>query len=86
MNGSELLDYVKNKTVTQLTIESMGDSGYRIMVNLTWKKGDWYLATSRKTIRTWASLDRLVRYLRRVFIVLPTVLLSFQNCKTQLEF
>lgn len=73
MVEAELQDCAKNKAVTQLTIISMSDSGYRIMVNLTWKKGDWHLTTSRKNIRTWASLDRLVRYLEKVFDVLPPV-------------
>ena len=79
MVEAELQDYAKNKAVTQLTITSIGDSGYRIMVNLTWKEGDWHLTTSLKKIRTWASLDRLVGYLKKVFNVLPPVSLSFQN-------
>jgi hypothetical protein len=78
MVEAELQDYAKNKAVTRLTITS-GDSGYRIMVNLTWKEGDWHLTTSLKKIRTWASLDRLVLYLKKVFSVLPPVSLSFQN-------
>ena len=48
-------DFVKNKAVKRLNIVQSESGKYQIVVNLTWKEGEWNLVTTRKTIREWAS-------------------------------
>ena len=66
ISESELRDCIKNDAVSGLTITSRRGV-FQVAANLTWKEGDWQLTTSRKTIRTWTSLDRLVRHFRKTF-------------------
>lgn len=60
---AELVDFIRNKAVKKLNIIQVEESRYQIVANLTWKEGDWYLVTTRKTPREWASLDRLARHI-----------------------
>jgi hypothetical protein len=46
---------------------------------LTWKEGDFHLVTTRKTIREWASLDRLARHIRDNCGIPPSIELSLQH-------
>jgi hypothetical protein len=66
LGEAELVDFIKNKAVKKLNIVQV-DGGYQIVVNLTWKKGDFILVTTRKTPREWASLDRLARHIREKY-------------------
>lgn len=79
LTESELADFLKNNAVRKLTI-ILGPSGkFRIVVNLTWKQGDYYLLTTRKTVREWASLDRLARHINDNYGVPPLIELSLQT-------
>jgi len=76
LSEAELTDCFRNNAVSQLKIVQ-GESGkYRIIVNLTWKEGDWHLLTLRKTTREWVSLDRLAHHIRKHYGILPSINLS----------
>ena len=64
---SELADFVLNGAVKHLHLIQTEAGKYQIVINLTWKKGDWHLVTSRGKPREWASLDRLVRHIREKY-------------------
>ena len=64
---AELVDFIRNKAVKKLNIIQVDESKYQIVANLTWKEGDWYLVTTRKKPREWASLDRLARHIREKY-------------------
>lgn len=76
LSEAELTDFVKNQAVKRLNIVQNESSKYQIIVNLTWKEGDWNLLTTRKTIREWASLDRLARHIRENYGIPPSISLS----------
>ncbi|CAA9890775.1 conserved hypothetical protein [Candidatus Methylobacter favarea] len=64
---AELTDFFINKVVKRLTIVQTKESTYKIVVNLTWKEGDYTLVTTRKTPREWVSLDRLIKHMREKY-------------------
>jgi len=76
VSEAELADFVRNKAVSQLNIVQGASGKYRIVVNLTWKEGDWHLLTLRKTIREWVSLDRLAHHIRKHYGIPPSINLS----------
>ncbi|MDR2031360.1 MAG: hypothetical protein LBP86_03680 [Azoarcus sp.] len=85
LSNLELADFARNQAVKQLKIVQNNKSGkYRIIVKLTWKEGDWSLSTSRKTIREWASLDRLVRHIRENYGIPPSISLSLSEIRNDL--
>jgi hypothetical protein len=83
VNEAELSDFIKNKAVKRLNIVQTESGKYQIVVNLTWKEGDWNLVTTRKTIREWASLDRLARHIRESYGIPPTVNLVLHNLEIE---
>lgn len=60
---SELTDFVRSKAVRRLRIVQCGIKKYTVVANITWKEGDWTVATTRGRTKEWASLDRLVRHI-----------------------
>lgn len=83
LSEAELTDFVKNKAVKRLNIVQNESDKYQIVVNLTWKEGDWHLVTTRKTIREWASLDRLARHIRESYGIPPGISLSLHHLENQ---
>lgn len=78
ISESELNDYFQNKAVKKLHIVQCEGGGYRTVVNLTWKEGDFEVITTRGKPREWASLDRLARHIQEKYQgVLPTMSLTF---------
>jgi hypothetical protein len=75
INEAELTDFMKNKAIKRLTIVQSEEGKYRIVINLTWKEGDWNLVTTRGGPREWASLDRLIRHLSDKYESLPPITL-----------
>lgn len=78
ISESGLGDAVKNNAVKVLNILQTASGDYEIVVQLTWKEGDLHLATARKTVRKWASLDRLVKHIRENYGIPPVVLLKLE--------
>ncbi len=79
---AELVDFIKNQAVKKLNIIQVKGSRYQIVVNLTWKEGDWCLVTTRKKPREWASLDRLARHISEKYIgVMPPITLFLVQLK-----
>jgi hypothetical protein len=76
---AELVDFMKNNAVLRLILVQSESGKYQIVVNLTWKKGDWHLVTTRKTHREWASLDRLARHIRANYGIPPSISLSLHH-------
>lgn len=77
INEAELIDFVKNKVVKRLHIVQNEAERYEIIVNLTWKKGDLNLVTTRGKNREWVSLDRLARHIKEKYEgALPPIGLS----------
>lgn len=80
VSESELTDFVKNKAVKKLQIVENEAGKYRIVINLTWKEGDWHLVTTRGKPREWASLDRLARHINEKYDgELPPISLSLHK-------
>lgn len=74
ISEAELTDFAKNKAVKRLSIIQSEAETYHIVINLTWKEGDWTLVTSRGKPRDWSSLDRLARHIREKYDgVLPPI-------------
>ncbi|MEI6706029.1 MAG: hypothetical protein WCK96_02715 [Methylococcales bacterium] len=79
---AELVDLAKNNAVKSLNIVQTESNTYKIIVCLTWKKGEFHLVTARKTPREWSSLDRLTRHINEKYIgKIPLVQLSLQSQK-----
>lgn len=85
LSEAELTDFVKNKAVKRLNIVQNESGKFQIVVNLTWKEGEWNLVTTRKTIREWASLDRLARHIRENYGIPPAIILSLHHLENQLK-
>jgi hypothetical protein len=66
VSEAELADAMRNSAVIQLTIEQSQRNKYRIVAKLTWKEGDFQLVTTRKAVREWASMDRLIRHIQSI--------------------
>lgn len=80
VSESELTDFVKNKAVKKLQIVENEAGKYQIVINLTWKEGDWNLVTTRGKPREWASLDRLARHIREKYDgALPPISLTLSK-------
>lgn len=79
ISESDLIDCVRNNAVKKLKIIQDPNSKYRIVVNLTWKEGDFDLITTRRKPREWASLDRLVRHIQDNYGAIPPITLTLIN-------
>lgn len=74
---SELVDFMKNKAVKELSIDRNEYGKYRVVITLTWKEGDWHIVNWRGKPREWASLDRLARHILEKYDgILPTISLN----------
>lgn len=78
-----LVDSMRNNGVRRLRIVQSEAGKYRLIINLTWKAGDWNLVTTRKSIREWASLDRLVHHIQSDYGVPPETCLSIYQGATK---
>lgn len=65
ITDSELSDFIKNNAVKKFNVIENEDSSYSLVIKLTWKEGDYCLATTRKSRRDWASLDTLIGHLKK---------------------
>lgn len=73
---AELKDFVQNGAVKSLHIKRVASGSYQLTVNLNWKKGDFHLVTSRKTVREWVSLDRLANHINKTYQITPATIIS----------
>ena len=73
ISESDIAISVQNKVVKTFTIEQTISGRYRITIELTWRKEPLKLVTARKTIREWASLDRLVSHIHEVYGTPPPI-------------
>ena len=60
---AELIDAFMNNAVQKIKIIQTNTDKYQIVITLSWKEGDWKLATTRNTPREWVSLDRLTHHI-----------------------
>lgn len=60
---AELVDAFANKAVGKINIIQTSSNKYQLVIKLTWKEGDWKLATTRNSPREWVSLDRLISHI-----------------------
>lgn len=80
ISEAEFTDYLQNKVVKRINIVQSDAGKYRIVIALTWKKGEWDLLTTRGKPRQWASLDRLVRHLHEQYGgALPKITLTINK-------
>jgi hypothetical protein len=79
ISESDLIDCVRNKAVKKLHIIQDPNGKFRIVVNLTWKEGDFDLITTRRKPREWASLDRLARHIQENYGVIPPITLTLKK-------
>ena len=60
---AELIDAFVNNAVQKIKIIQTSSEKYQIVITLSWKEGEWKLATTRNTPREWVSLDRLTHHI-----------------------
>jgi len=80
---ADLMNFLKNNAIKQLNVVQDISGKYHIVANLTWKKGDFLLVTTRKTTRKFANLDRLAKALRENSSVPPPIQLSILPLKKE---
>lgn len=73
---AELEDAGRNNAIKNLQIIQQENGKYEIVVNLTWKEGEFKLVTQRKNAREWASLDRLAIHIRENYGQIPAISLT----------
>ncbi len=79
ISETELVDNLESKAVKNMALVQDEDDKFRIYVTLTWKEGRQLLETQRKTPRTWASLDRLVRHINTKYGKVPAIQLELRS-------
>jgi hypothetical protein len=72
---------VKNKVVRNFIITQTTSGRYQITIELTWRKELLKAITARKTIKEWASLDRLVAHIHEAYGTAPPITLKL--CETE---
>lgn len=81
----ELIDNTENNAVQTLKIVETDEGKFRIYINLSWKKGEFYLETQRKTFREWSSLDRLVLHINTNYGSIPLIILQLRNHQNEFK-
>ena len=76
----ELVEFAANNAISLMEIEEHAD-GYGIKVQLTWREGRSVLMTQRNSIKTWASLDRLIAHIKTNYIDIPEIHLKLRRTK-----
>lgn len=61
---AEFRDAAKNNAIKNASVLRT-DEGYVFVVELSWKEGMHTLYTFRNRPRTWASLDRMMKYFEK---------------------
>lgn len=79
ISEQELIDNLESNAVKSMAFVQGEDNKFRIYVTLTWKEGRQLLETQRKTPRTWASLDRLVRHINTKYRQVPVIQLELRS-------
>jgi hypothetical protein len=69
---AEFRDNAKNDAIKRAGIVRTGN-GYILVVELTWKEGQFTLYTQRNEPRAWASFDRLIEYIGRHDLKLKSI-------------
>lgn len=64
MSVSELADAIKNSALKRLAVVQNEAGRFELVINLTWKAGDWHIESYRGAARGWSSLDRLVGHIQ----------------------
>jgi hypothetical protein len=72
ITDADFREYAKNNAIRKAVVKRTSE-GYVLIVELTWKEGLHTLYTSRNEPRAWASIDRMLDYLRRHELNLQTV-------------
>jgi hypothetical protein len=70
---ADLILNVQKRAVKRFKIIQSAHGRYAIVVTLTWREEELTLVTARKTIKEWASLDRLVRHIQEHYGEVPTI-------------
>jgi hypothetical protein len=81
----DLIDNTENNAVQTLKIVQTEDDKFQLHITLTWKEGELYLETQRKTVREWSSLDRLVHHINNYYGSIPLIILQLRNHKHEFE-
>ena len=66
INESELAEYMENSAVTSLEIRELEDSNFILIVTLNWRNNPCVVASYRKSMRRWASLNNLVKFIKNI--------------------
>ncbi|RRW40497.1 hypothetical protein EGJ52_21240 [Pseudomonas luteola] len=63
----QLFDFARNGAISHMTMQEMEPGRYCLVVALTWRTtGECVLYNARKSPRTWANLNTLADYIRRL--------------------
>ena len=71
----ELAVNVQNKVVRHFMIKQTKNLTYNVIVELTWRKEQLKLINSRKEVKEWVSLDRLIAHIQRKYGIPPPITL-----------
>jgi hypothetical protein len=67
IDEQQLLDYARNGAISHLTMQEIALGRFCLVVALTWRTtGESVLYSARKSPRTWANLNTLAEYIRRL--------------------
>ncbi len=64
ISEKELVYFSQTQIIDCLLIKQLGNGHYSIHVQLKDSETEYYVQTQRGEVRTWVSLDRLVKHLR----------------------
>jgi hypothetical protein len=74
ISESEFREYAKNNVIKSATVVKT-DEGFILVVQITWKEGEYTLYTFRNRPRAWVSLDRMIAYMEKHELKLQAVTL-----------
>ena len=64
VSDAQFKDYASANAIKTMKVVRISD-GFVVVVNLTWKEGDYTIYTQRNKPRSWQSIDRLIAHLDR---------------------
>jgi len=83
ISEAEFNDFLENRAVSKIQIIQNDEGTYNIAVRLSWKKGDFYLVTTRGHKRAWVSLDRLIRHFKSKTVLIPQINLILSDSQNK---
>ena len=68
-----LSDMLVNYAIRRITLVEDEKGKWQIVVVANWRAGELYVVTHRGGIRSWSSIDRLLKHLKKYQVKLPPI-------------